>query len=214
MRIICDHCRQPNFSCYCQWLKPIDPNIDFIILIHPIEFRRRIATGRMAHLSLKNSRAIVGHDFSMNGPVWDIIDDPNRHCMILYPGATSIDLTNLSVSERTHLTHPSKKLTVFVIDGTWATARKTVRLSVNLQTLPRICFTPSAPSTFRVRRQPRPEYCSTIEAIYHSIELLGPAVGFTDIRSAHAGLIEVFDKMVERQIELAHTNLHTSRFTG
>jgi DTW domain-containing protein YfiP len=50
-RKICLTCRQPDFSCFCEWLRPFDPKIDFIILTHPIEQQRRIATGRMSHLS-------------------------------------------------------------------------------------------------------------------------------------------------------------------
>src|SRR4051812_27006509 len=50
-RTFCWDCRQPDFSCYCAWLKPFDPGIQFVILTHPVEYFRRIATGRMSHLS-------------------------------------------------------------------------------------------------------------------------------------------------------------------
>jgi DTW domain-containing protein YfiP len=89
---------------------------------------------------------------------------------------------------------------LFVIDGTWATARKTMRLSQNLRSLPQICFTPPGPSNFRVRKQPRPECLSTIEAVHHSIELLGESVGF-DVKSRkHDQLLTLFDQFVDRQI--------------
>jgi DTW domain-containing protein len=203
MRELCRTCLQPDFSCYCVWLKPFDPKIRFVILIHPIEVRRRIATGRMAHLSLKNSRFIHGHNYSDNEQVNEILVDPKLHCVILYPGRTSVNLTHLCPVQRFELVPPGKELCVFVIDGTWSTARKMVHLSQNIKTLPRICFTPPTPSRFRVRKQPRGECYSTIEAIHHAIELLGPACGLSARTREHDSLLEVFDHMVERQIELA-----------
>lgn len=203
-RQICGHCRQPDFSCFCRWLKPFDPNIDFIILTHPIEHQRRIATGRMSHLSLKNSQMIVGHNYTGNQALDRVLQDSNRHCVMLYPGRLSQNLTPLSHAERRGLFPSNKRLTILVVDGTWSTARKMVHLSQNLRSVPRICFTPPAPSNFRVRQQPRAECYSTIEAIHHSLDLLGPAFGLDELNRPHDALLKVFDNMVNRQLELAH----------
>lgn len=203
-REICKQCLQPDFSCYCQWVSSFDPQIDFVILIHPLEVQRRIATGRMAHLCLHNSVLLMGHDYSENALVNEIIADPIRHCVMLYPGRLSKNISSYSVSQRHALFPADKKLTLFVIDGTWATARKMVRLSDNLRDLPRICFTPPGPSNFRVRKQPRPECYSTIEAIHHTIDLLQIPSADTE-RRAHDGLLFVFDRMVDTQIELQQT---------
>lgn len=201
-RKICWTCRQPDFSCFCAWLKPFDPKIDFIILTHPIEQQRRIATGRMSFLSLKNSQIIVGHNYTGNRALDFVLTDPDRHCLMLYPGRLSRNITEMNLDERATLSPEGKKLTLIVIDGTWSTARKMVHLSQNLKSVPRVCFTPPAPSNFRVRQQPRPECYSTIEAIHHTLELLGPAHGMQG--QDHNGLLYVFDKMVDRQLELAH----------
>src|SRR5437868_14164259 len=104
---------------------------------------------------------------------------------MLYPGMRSQNLTPLSQDERLDLFPQSKKLTIFVIDGTWATARRTVRQSQNLTNLPRICFSPVKPSTFRVRKQPNPACYSTIEAIHHTIELVGQSQGFDTTSREH-----------------------------
>lgn len=210
-RNLCVHCLQPDFSCYCAWLKPFDPKIQFVILIHPIEFRRRIATGRMTHLSLKNSHLIDGLDYSEHPQVNHLIRDPQNQCFMLYPGRNTKNLTKMSVSERFDLIDAGKRPVVFVVDGTWATARKMVRLSENLQRLPRICFTPKTPSNFHLRKQPKPECYSTIEAVHHTIELLGPAAGFSTSDRQHDSLLETFDKMVRRQFDLAHSSAYASR---
>jgi len=175
--------------------------MDFVILIHPIEVHRRIATGRMSHLVLQNSHLIMGQDYTENFQVNAILEDPRRHNVMLYPGRYSQNLTDLSEPERSTLFPADKRLTIFVIDGTWATARRTVRQSKNLSPLPRICFSPEKPSNFRVRKQPHAACYSTIEAIHHTIELVGSSQSFNVQDREHDKLLYVFDKMVERQLE-------------
>jgi DTW domain-containing protein YfiP len=192
---------QPHYSCYCEHIRRFDPNMKFVILIHPIEMKRRIATGRMSHLSLEDSNLIMGHDYSENKRVNEILADSRFHPVVLYPGPTSVNLTYLEAREREDLFPQDKRLAVFVIDGTWGTARQMMNRSQNLKTLPRISFSPPAPSNFRVRKQPRPGCYSTIEAIHHTIELLGQGRGFPTETRIHDHLLHVFARMVERQLE-------------
>lgn len=200
-RQLCVACRQPDTVCYCSHIKAFDPTIKFVILIHPIEERRRIATGRMSHLCLKNSELIVGQDFTDNERVNEILDDVSLSPIILYPGRNSINLTtSTSISARPRLFKPGKTPVVFVVDGTWATARKMVRQSKNLTSLAKVCFTPPAPSRFRVRKQPHKECYSTIEAIHHTIELIGNDVGYSVYQREHDNLLEVFSVLVETQV--------------
>lgn len=200
-RELCTTCLQPQFGCYCPHIQTFDAKINFVILIHPIEVKRRIATGRMSHLCLKNSHLIMGQDYSNNNQVNHLIDDKTHHSVILYPGPRSQNLSPLSADERAQLFPTDKKLRIFVIDGTWATAKKMVRQSQNLQALPQISFSPSKPSTFRVRKQPDPACYSTIEAIHHTIELVGHSQGFDTQSREHDKLMRVFDAMVERQLD-------------
>lgn len=200
-RELCTVCIQPKFGCYCKHVQTFYPNIDFVVLIHPIEVHRRIATGRMSHLTLQNSHLIMGQDYTQNDQVNRLLQDPSRHCVMLYPGPRSQNLTLLNEGERSAIFPAGKKLTIFVIDGTWATARRTVRQSQNLLKIPRICFSPEKPSSFRVRKQPNAACYSTIEAIHHTIELVGGAQGFDTSTREHDKLLHVFDKMVELQLE-------------
>jgi len=200
-RELCTTCLQPEFSCYCPAVQRFDAKIEFAILIHPIELRRRIATGRMSHLTLKHSHLILGQNYSENNQVNRLLADSRYHPVILYPGRQSKNLSVLNPQERRELIPPGKKLLVFVIDGTWATAGKMIRQSHNLLSLPRLCFSPEKPSNFRVRKQPAPGCVSTIEAIHHMIELIGPACGFDISAREHDKLLHVFDTMVERQLE-------------
>ncbi len=201
-RRICPRCIQPQFSCYCVHLHPFDPHIKFIILIHPIEHHRRIATGRMAYLMLENAELIMGHDFSNNEKLNACLSNPNYQSVLLYPGAGALNLSSGNCSVGAESSQSPKKLQILVVDGTWATAKKMVNLSKNLQNLPRICFTPPHPSRFWVRRQPKPHCFSTIEAVHHTIELLGEQVGYNNEMRAHDRLLSVFNILVEQQLRL------------
>lgn len=198
----CGACMRPRATCYCHLIKKIELNFKFVILIHPLEARRRVATGRMTSLCLTNSLLLRGHDFSNRGTVNELLQNPRYHSVILYPGKLSSNLTHLNAQERASICPSNKELLIFVLDGTWATANKTLKDSRNLRDLPQISFTPDTPSNFRIRKQPRENCYSTIEAVHKTIELLGPSFGF-DVRTrTHDNLLQVFNSMVDVQIEL------------
>lgn len=196
-RNLCTTCLQPDFGCYCQVIKPIDCAINFVILIHPIEAKRRIATGRMSHLCLNDSYLLKGINYTQNDELNALIADPEYHTVILYPGPQAVNVSSLSLQQREEKFLKEKKLRILVIDGTWATARKMLNQSENLKELPRICFSPAKPSNFRVRKQPKDFCYSTIEAIHHTIDLFH---GDSAAPRKHDHLLEVFDTMVEKQL--------------
>ncbi|MGE0763365.1 MAG: tRNA-uridine aminocarboxypropyltransferase [Bdellovibrionales bacterium] len=210
-RKLCIKCLQPERTCYCVHVQTFDPKLKFAILIHRLEVHRRIATGRMSHLCLQNSDLLMGYDYSHDLRVNALLADPQFHPVILYPGQRSTNLSSLSTAERTALFPAGKKPLIFVIDGTWSTAKKTLRRSINLHQVPQICFTPERPSRFRVRQQPKAHCISTLEAIHQTIELLGPIVGFDVASREHDRLLYVFDKMVEQQLEFIRLSHQTER---
>lgn len=208
-RNLCTTCLQPEFSCYCTVIEKFDAKIEFAILIHPIEVRRRIATGRMSHLCLKNSHLLMGQDYSAHPQVNALIQNPQNQCLVLYPGKSSLNLTPLSAIARGQVLLPQKNLVIFVIDGTWATAKKMMRQSLNLAVLPRICFSLEQPSQFRVRKQPAAHCYSTIEAIHQVIELLAEHKGFATTDRQHDLLLKALEHMVQKQLHFirhAHEN--------
>jgi DTW domain-containing protein len=216
-RTLCFKCLQPLKTCFCGHLRPFNSHLRFVILIHPLETRRRIATGRMSYLTLQNSHLIRGYDFSNNLSLNELLKDPAIYPVVLYPGKTSTNLSTLSDQQRGTIFPEGRQPMIIVIDGTWGTAGKMLRRSGNLVDLPRICFTPPHPSNFRVRQQPKSECFSTIEAIHHVIELVGGNYGFDRTTRAHDSLLYVFDKMVEQQLEfvrhskaLGKSSRHTS----
>ncbi len=211
-RGFCATCLRAPLNCYCRFVRAFEPRLRFVILTHVRETQKHVATGRLAHLCLKRSLLVRGFEFGSDETVNALIADQRNHCVALYPGAESLNLSSLSPAERASLLPAGREPVVFVIDGTWATARKSMARSPNLRSLPRFSFDPPAPSRIRLRLQPEAECLTTLEAIHHTIELLGPARGFDTALRAHDGMLHALDAMVDEQIALGAA--HNPRWWG
>lgn len=193
----CGVCGFSKRTCYCHLIKSFDSKVIFAILIHKLEIERKIATGTMSHLILENSYLVPGFDYTDDKVVNELIDNPKNHCVVLYPGKDS-----LNIEQKKAITPAGKQLVIFVIDGTWTSAKHTMRISQNLKDLPRISFDNSSRSNFRIRKQPKAECLATVEAIHRTIEILGDSQGFDIGTRAHDNLLEAFDFLVETQISM------------
>lgn len=198
----CLSCNRSKPMCYCHLVEGFESDPQFVILIHPIEHKRRVASGRMAHCCLKNSMLLRGADFSRNEKLDRLLADPSKHCVVLYPGLNSLNLSPLTFEERRRQLEPDKQLVLIVIDGTWGTANKMLASNEIISKLPRVCFSPRQPSNFRIRKQPKPQCVSTIEAIHECIELLSQGAATASAPRKHDNLLSVFQQVIDLHIEL------------
>jgi DTW domain-containing protein len=199
MRVMCYRCFWPQPLCWCGSLRPMPTSTRFVFLMHPKEFKQEKAgTGRLTHLCLPNSEIQVGVGFDDHEPVQALLRDPANHCVLLYPGPAA---RNLSRGELTPADYAGKRLVVLLLDATWACARKMLRLSATLQTLPRIMFTPTAPSRFIIKQQPQEGCLSTLEAVHETLLVLER--GGLDVYPDPAQLLSIFERMQRYQIECA-----------
>jgi len=205
-RRLCRACWQPKFNCFCHAIEKFDPKMEFVILIHPKESGRRISTGRMSYLSLDNSHIIRGRYFPNHPKIKILLSEPGYKNIILSPRAGATNLTGLPEQEiRKHFPQ-DKKLRIFILDGTWSNVGKMFRLTPEIQELQRYFFIPDSPSNIRVRKQPNDKCYCTLEAIHHTIELLGASQGFDTTSRVHDNLLKPFNWMVEGQIKRIKDN--------
>lgn len=174
----------------------------FVFLMHPYEARRvRANTGRLTHLCLRDSELHLGVSFEGHEAVQALIDDPQNFPVLLYPGRGARDL---SKGELPAADLAGRRLVVFLLDATWRLVRPMLRLSPNLQKLPRIMFTGAAPSRYTIKRQPEPGCLSTLEAT-HELLLALDRSGL-DVYTQPAQLLDVFQRMQDFQIRCAAEN--------
>ncbi len=198
-REYCYACRRIRKHCLCADIRPFPTRTRFVILMHEEEAKKqKTGTGRLAKLCLENSELLVGVDFSRDERVAALLRDPAYVPFVLYPGPQAFNFKTLGPGA----VPPGRTLLVFVIDGTWRTARTLLNRSPNVRALPRLSFAGSYLSQFRIKRQPQAHCVSTIEAIYH---LCGEAAeaGWERPGPGREVLMDVFRKMVETQLGYA-----------
>ncbi len=173
----CWRCRRPKALCLCPDEPPMPTRTRIVLLMHPMEYRReKCNTGRLSCLNLENSEIIPGIAFDSHPRVRELADDPANYPVLLYPGPGAADLSTGGFPAETL---GGRRLVAFLIDATWACSRKVLEASPGLLRLPRLMFTPSSPSRYRIKRQPRPECLSTLETI-HELLLALERAGLED----------------------------------
>lgn len=182
----------------------------FAFLMHPKEFKQeKAATGRLTHLCLANSVLHVGIGFDDHAEVQALVRDPVNVPVLLYPGPDALNLSDAASSDappaasfsalNTQL--ENRTLVVFLLDATWSLGRKMLRLSPSLQRLPRVMFTPSAPSRYLIKQQPHPACLSTLEATHELLIALERAG--LDRYPLPEQLLGLFQRMQDFQLRCA-----------
>jgi DTW domain-containing protein YfiP len=197
----CFKCHRVTVNCLCSLIKPFESKTHFVLLMHPMEAKKeKMGTGRICLASLKNSTLITGVDFTEDEQVNALINDSSNYCVVLYPGERSLNISSDDVSPLLSL--GERRLVVFLIDGTWPCAKKMMRLSKNIHSLPRLSFTATQQSIFIIKEQPA-EFClSTLESIHFFLSECERR-GLESLGGQQDNMIEVFKAMVQFQIECA-----------
>jgi DTW domain-containing protein YfiP len=188
----------------CSGIRPMGTRTKIVILMHPMEYRHeKSATGRLTHICLADSEIQVGLGFDLHPAVQALIHDPGYYPVLLYPGPGAINLTDSGVPrELSGLNAPGgRRLLVFLLDATWACAKKMFRQSPSLQALPRLMFRSSHKSRYVIKRQPADFCLSTLEAT-HELLLALEQAGIESYPDK-TQLIDIFMRMQDFQISCA-----------
>ena len=196
----CMKCFRPIKICYCKYIESFETGIKFIFLMHPKEaFKQRTGTGRLAHLTLKQSEIIIGIDFSLNKKLNELLENPNYVPLLLYPDENAWSVQTKIGKKSLKEIIGEKTLLVIVIDATWFFAKKILRLSKNIQKLQKISFNAEYKSQYQFKTQPAEECLSTIESCYYLINELKTANICNNVSAEP--LMNIFKRMVSFQIE-------------
>ena len=180
----CYGCLRPRRMCYCASLPVVPTRTGIVILQHPHERTHPFNTARLVGLCLPNARVHVAHGglaecLRCEVPV-------PADAALLYPHPSAVDVADIAPHER-----PS---TLIAIDGTWAHAKRLYKDNPWLARLRHVRIDPREPSRYRIRREPRSDYVSTLEAIVAALRVFEPETTGFD------ALVAAFDHMIDRQI--------------
>ncbi|MEZ6035944.1 MAG: DTW domain-containing protein [Planctomycetota bacterium] len=191
----CLRCLRPEAMCYCATLPSVPTRTRIVVLQHPHERSHPFGTARLVGLCMPNASVHVPYA-GFTGTLEQRVEVA-PDAAVLYPHPDAPDLAELP-SDR----HPS---TLIAIDGTWAHAKRLYRENTWLHAMPHVRLSPNEPSRYRIRREPRADYVSTLEAIVEALRILEPETAGLD------DLLRAFDRMIDRQVDHFTNNEHVVR---
>lgn len=190
----CLRCWRPTTLCLCASVPVIATRTRIEILQHPHERLHPFGTARLVAMAMPSVRLHTVYS-GMSGDLCQPLELP-ADAAVLYPHPQAEDLAALPATAR-----PS---TLVVLDGTWAHAKRLYRTNPWLTGLRHVRLHPE-PSRYRIRKEPRADYVSTLEAIVAAVRLLEPDVQGLD------ALLRAFDGMIDTQITVARRSQRNSR---
>jgi DTW domain-containing protein YfiP len=192
----CYRCLRPTSMCACATLPTVPTRTRIVILQHPHERCHPFGTARLVRLCMPNATVHVPWA-GFTGTLQAQLDvGPDAAVLYPHPAAPRLD----------QLPAPQRPRTLVAIDGTWAHAKRLYRENSWLHGLPHVRLEPATPSRYRIRKEPRADYVSTLEAIVEALQVLEPATPGLDL------LLTAFDRMIDRQIDHASRVQRFGRF--
>lgn len=199
-RPLCAICWRPQRTCICQWVRPTPHGVEVVVLQHPLEVAQAKGSARLLHLSLPHSRLVTGEVFD-EAALQALLRAPldaaaasvaPQHTLLLYPDTPQDQARGLPAPPPLAagaLREPAS-LRLIVLDGTWRKSHKMLYQNPLLQQLPRLALRDVAPSHYLIRKAPRPEQLSTLEATCQAlIQLEGDAPKFQPLLAAFDGFV-------------------------
>ncbi|GAA59647.1 hypothetical protein P20652_1511 [Pseudoalteromonas sp. BSi20652] len=184
-RTLCNYCNFALNTCICNAITNINNKVTVIILQHPSEEKIAKNTAKLLNLCLTDCQIIKGEnndDFSILKTL------PVSSTVLLYPNENAINLDDSAEqSNIKNITH------LIVIDGTWKKAYKILQLTTLLNQFKTVSFKQLPKNRYAIRKAPRADSLSTLEAVAHSlflIEQLNPAP-----------LYNVLDELIQKQTQ-------------
>ncbi len=205
----CPRCGKPAGLCVCADIVPEDNAIELLILQHPQEQDRMLGTARLTALHFRRATLKIGLSWPSLSKILGRTVDPQRWA-ILYLGSLNArelapDAEVVAVSRKGEVEANQRAILrsiegVILLDGSWSQAKALWWRNPWMLKCRRVILGPRAPSRYgRLRREPRPDGLSTVEAA-------AMLVGYLEQRPELEGrLIATFERLLDRYRGLQKT---------
>ncbi len=179
----CPTCEKPQRLCVCEAIKPIDNKIAVLVLRHPQEQDRVLGTARILTRQLKNAELKTGLSWRNLAKALGREADPKRWG-VLYLGTQTSKPTGAKPRVLTVLNKKGGPAVeqdeilenlqgIILLDGSWAQAKALWWRNAWLLKCQRLVLQPPKVSLYgNLRKEPRRESVSTIEAAAYTLEAL------------------------------------------
>lgn len=181
-RAFCSNCLKASSACICATIKSIDNVHCLHILQDPSEEKKALGTARILKLSLTNVQLTIGDTFNEN-------DFDLNNSYLLFPSEDAIPANQLI--ERVDF---NKNSQFILLDGSWKKVYKLLMSNPFLQALPKVTINVDTKSNYRLRKSPREDGFSTVEAGYYLLSQLESSA------DKFMPLLKSFEYMIDYQI--------------
>ena len=205
----CPRCGKPQALCVCADIVPDDNAIELLILQHPQEQDRMLGTARLTALHFKRATLKIGLSWPSLSKILGRTVDPQRWAILYLGSLNARELApkaDLVAVGRKGEVEPDQRAIlrsiegVILLDGSWSQAKALWWRNPWMLKCRRVILGPKAPSRYgRLRREPRPDGLSTIEAA-------AMLIGHLEHRpEVEARLTSSFERLLDRYRELQKT---------
>lgn len=181
-RSICSDCERPIKTCLCSEIVQLSCDYQLIILQDPKEAKHALSSAPILAKSIIGSRLIIGEQFD---PIQILGKNWQQESLLVFPSENSLN------SEQAQ---QQKFKYIILLDGTWRKVSRLLHLNPWLNELTSISIRASSASKYTIRKSPRDDGLSTIEAAACILNDLHNSQNYTSILGA-------FYKMVNLQIQ-------------
>ncbi len=181
-RKLCDRCERPLKTCLCDSLVTMKCDFQLIILQDPKEAKHALSSAPILAKSIAEARLIVGEEFN---PIKLMGENWQKESLLIYPSENSLSIKQAQTQDFKYL---------ILLDGTWKKVSRLLHLNPWLMTLSCFAIPSSNASEYKIRKSPREDGLSTIEA---GVEILNHLHNQQD----YSPVLLAFKKMISFQIE-------------
>lgn len=192
---MCQQCERPQSTCLCDVLVRRDCGYQLIILQDPKESKHALSSAPLLAKSIADAQLIVGEVFD---PVVVLGEDWRSDSLLVFPGERVI-----SAEQSRGQIYRS----LILLDGSWRKVARLVHLNPWLTELPCLAIDADNESQYRIRKSPRADGLSTIEAAVAALNALQPEQNYNDILAA-------FHKMIALQISAMGEDTYRKNYSG
>jgi DTW domain-containing protein YfiP len=168
-------CGKPTWACVCDRVRPLEPRTRVVVLQHPQEDDAVLGTARIVTSAIASARIVVGLSWpSPEAAIGEGIDRARWSTVYAHKIPDGAPKQGAIVMDRHGALTSERPDGIVLLDGTWAQAKALWWRNPWLLKLGRIALRPAAPSIYgRMRREPRREHVSTLEAVGAALTALG-----------------------------------------
>lgn len=195
----CARCEKPRSICVCDLIQPLTTRTEILILQHPQEPDRLLGSARLAEFGLSRAKLKIGLSWpnlskalgrEVQAKEWGVLFLGSAKLHSAAPEEAPLVLVDRAGRPQRGAAPQIQGLVV--LDGTWSQAKTIWWRNAWLLKLQRLVLNPAWRSRYgELRREPRPECLSTIEAIAFALGTLEP--GFDALK-----FLVPFDEMLQR----------------